>query len=210
TVIRDIHAPVVSAVSTSVRTAYAQSHTLPGLPYTELPVVVVSAPGGNHTIISDVVHAIDGPIDDSFGADTLSGKGKERVREDDEEEGRLAHGGRVASGGDVMAHVHSADCPNLMSAMKTIITGFVDCQPEDADKHRVDLPPAVKRKPTASLASYDMNLLEAWYTALLEQRDKPPRLVIVVYDFEKMDPGVMQDVFYICRFGRFHKLTMDN
>ena len=51
-----------------------------------------------------------------------------------------------------------------------------------------------RRKPT-SLASFDINLLRAWYIA----QDPPPRLTVFLHEFEKFDAGVMQDVFYICR-----------
>ena len=51
-----------------------------------------------------------------------------------------------------------------------------------------------KRKPT-SLASFDINLLRAWYDA----QDVKPLLTVFLHEFEKFDVSVVQDVFYICR-----------
>ncbi|KAI0753293.1 origin recognition complex subunit 3 N-terminus-domain-containing protein [Daedaleopsis nitida] len=78
-------------------------------------------------------------------------------------------------------HLYPAECSNVMNMMKAIVTGFVDRQS------------GVKRKPT-SLASFDINLLRAWYAA----QDSQPRLSIFLHEFEKFDPKVVQDVFHIC------------
>jgi origin recognition complex subunit 3 len=76
----------------------------------------------------------------------------------------------------------------------------------------------VKRKPSTSVANYDINFLIAWYKALVESTGKKIgfsiktifmneelvagalNLVIVLHDFEQFNPSVMEDVFYICRF----------
>jgi hypothetical protein len=55
-----------------------------------------------------------------------------------------------------VAHIHPSECATVSSAMKALVSGFVD-------KH-VTIP-QVKRKPTASLASYDIGILIAWYEA---------------------------------------------
>ncbi|KAF7353752.1 Origin recognition complex subunit 3-like [Mycena venus] len=52
-----------------------------------------------------------------------------------------------------------------------------------------------KRKPVASLAPYDLNLLQAWYDAAKEPR---PSLVVLLHDFEQFDTNVVQDMLYIC------------
>ena len=78
----------------------------------------------------------------------------------------------------------------------------------------------VKRKtPSSSLANYDIKFLFAWYrnrfkssgtlisakfTSLSHFRSgtnasSSPLLVIVLHDFEQLDPHVMQDIFYVCR-----------
>ena len=69
----------------------------------------------------------------------------------------------------------------------------------------------MKRRPATSLATYDINLLGAWYDALGKDTiiilyalsfllvGTTPHLVIFVQDFEQCDPVIIQDVFYICR-----------
>lgn len=70
-----------------------------------------------------------------------------------------------------------------------------------------------KRKATASLAIYDIELLKAWYTHTAAEQGKVPilnaslwliprvevQLVILMHDFEQFDTKVVQDLFYICR-----------
>ena len=78
----------------------------------------------------------------------------------------------------------------------------------------------MKRKPSTSLANYDIGLLIAWYTAVREAHGiefasiSPTdvetasdlsgraqlKLVVLLHDFEQLDPVVVKDVFYICRF----------
>ena len=76
---------------------------------------------------------------------------------------------------------------------------------------------SVKRKPTTSLANYDIELLKAWHGVLRDasgrpvsvQRtgdadisegpEPPPQLVVFLHEFEQFDEAVIQDLFYICR-----------
>ncbi|KAF7965177.1 hypothetical protein HWV62_45264 [Athelia sp. TMB] len=75
--------------------------------------------------------------------------------------------------------------------MKSLITGFVDRPPDES----IIQP---KRKPTTSLAVYDIELLEAWYDVARKAYGDPPQLVVLLHDFEQFEPAVIQDVFYIC------------
>jgi hypothetical protein len=68
--------------------------------------------------------------------------------------------------------------------MKSLVTGFVDRPPNGQDseaiQHRFDsrllsAVSTVQRKPTTSLASYDIELLKVWYGVL---RDSAGRLSI--------------------------------
>ncbi|KAI0046775.1 hypothetical protein FA95DRAFT_1542047 [Auriscalpium vulgare] len=88
-----------------------------------------------------------------------------------------------------VVHLHPPDCLTLMLTMKTLVTGFVDRPP---DGHEV------KRKATASLANYDISLLEAWYRAFQDTREKLPRLVVFMHDFEQFESAIVEDVFAIC------------
>jgi origin recognition complex subunit 3 len=77
---------------------------------------------------------------------------------------------------------------------------------------------SVKRKPTTSLANYDIELLKVWYGVLRDASGKscvcpeeardvdnsegpepPPQLVIFLHEFEQFDEAVIQDLFCICR-----------
>lgn len=77
----------------------------------------------------------------------------------------------------------------------------------------------VQRKPTTSLASYDIELLKVWYGVLRDSSGRlyiqpsacradipegpepPPQLVVFLHDFEQFDESVVQDLFYICRWA---------
>ncbi|KAF9016572.1 hypothetical protein BDZ89DRAFT_1216219 [Hymenopellis radicata] len=90
-------------------------------------------------------------------------------------------------------HISPAQCPNLTNGMRALITGFTK------------RPPDKRKSPTtasSSLASYDIAVLDAWYTAVRkhrEKRDQPlPNLVVMLHDFERFDPSIMQDILYIC------------
>lgn len=90
-------------------------------------------------------------------------------------------------------HLYPTDCLNIMSTMKAVVTGFVE---------RLDILERVKRRPTTSLASYDIGRLIAWYTAVCKVHELHEhaklKLVVLLHDFEQLDPIVVQDLFYIC------------
>ncbi|KAJ3538531.1 hypothetical protein NM688_g6505 [Phlebia brevispora] len=186
-IVHALHAPIVATITEDIRSAYSQTSILPGLPYPELPVIAVSAPGGANSVIADVVDALEGADKPAATPSRCKGKGKE-----------VAHDGDMSEhshGESVVAHVHPGDCPNVMTAMKAIITSFVE-KSTDSDTGG-KYPEPVKRKASTSLMNYDVNLLRAWYSALIVLRDEPPLLVVFLHDFEKVDPSVMHDVFYI-------------
>ncbi|KAJ7348983.1 origin recognition complex subunit 3 N-terminus-domain-containing protein [Mycena albidolilacea] len=83
----------------------------------------------------------------------------------------------------IVNHLYPSDCLNLTSAMKNLIGSFLE---RDSD--------APKRKPAASLAPYDLNLLQAWYDAAEDR----PGLVVILHEFEQFDASIVQDMFYIC------------
>ena len=88
-----------------------------------------------------------------------------------------------------------------------------------------------KHSASVCLASYDINVLKAWYTAVRAGRGKThfaghvpfvlidvllddghdARLVVLMKDFEQFDCEVVQQMFYICRFVRsycYHQLIV--
>lgn len=117
---------MVSAVKSSIDNAYSQN-VLPGLPYVELPVVAVS--GGSHSVIADVVAMLD-PKTTAQRANRKGRKGKGRMVEDsDDEANNTTHA--------LVTHVHPTDCTTIMSAMKAIVTGFVDKQDGSTEENSV-------------------------------------------------------------------------
>ncbi|KAJ6614874.1 origin recognition complex subunit 3 N-terminus-domain-containing protein [Mycena sp. CBHHK59/15] len=81
-------------------------------------------------------------------------------------------------------HLYPGDCLNITSAMRNLTGGFIDRDTA-----------APKRKPAASLAPYDLGLLQAWYDAA---EDSSPSLVVLLQEFEQFDSDVVQDMLYIC------------
>ncbi|KAG6333086.1 hypothetical protein ID866_5999 [Astraeus odoratus] len=77
--------------------------------------------------------------------------------------------------------------------MKALTTGFIT-------RYEQELA-SVKRKAGNSLTTGDLNLLQAWFKALLNARESnkdATRLVVILHDFEQFEPPVMQDLFEIC------------
>ncbi|KAJ3894650.1 origin recognition complex subunit 3 N-terminus-domain-containing protein, partial [Lentinula edodes] len=84
-----------------------------------------------------------------------------------------------------IAHLYPSDCVNLTTAMKSIISGFLSTSGSSY------------RSSAKTLAAYDINVLVAWYSA--QKADtRPQNLILLLHDFEQFDPGVLQDVLYIC------------
>ncbi|KAF8350403.1 origin recognition complex subunit 3 N-terminus-domain-containing protein [Amanita rubescens] len=90
----------------------------------------------------------------------------------------------------LQVHLYASDCPSVMVGMKTIITSLTE---------RVDVLEPVKRKPSTSVANFDIAMLVAWYTALCNtsKNAAKPLIAIVMRDFEQFDPSIMQDIFYL-------------
>ncbi|KAF7288149.1 Origin recognition complex subunit 3-like [Mycena chlorophos] len=105
--------------------------------------------------------------------------------------------GTGADSDDYLAtHVHPADCPNVPTAMKYIISRFVDRDDGtyigshySRRESCTDLP---KRK-GAVLAPFDVELLRAWY----KRTQQTTQLVVFLHDFEQFERRTLQDVLYI-------------
>ncbi|PFH50833.1 hypothetical protein AMATHDRAFT_3570 [Amanita thiersii Skay4041] len=87
----------------------------------------------------------------------------------------------------ITINLYASDCPNIMSSMKNIISSLTE------DSGVLE---QVKRKPTTSVANFDIEMLVAWYDALCHVSENKigPLLVIVLHDFEQFDPTVVQDL----------------
>ncbi|KIK19809.1 hypothetical protein PISMIDRAFT_42720, partial [Pisolithus microcarpus 441] len=160
-----LHAPVVDKVSELVNKSYI--NVLPGLPYAELPVISVSTNGASSSLLDEITSQLEGRDDDALFGDV--------------------------NGGHLVTHILPSDCPNVPSAMKTLVTGFIT-------KYEQELGSS-KRKAGNSLSTMDLSLLQAWFDAPLRVRDgneSEIRLVIVLHDFEQFEPPIVQDLFEIC------------
>ncbi|KAH9829557.1 origin recognition complex subunit 3 N-terminus-domain-containing protein [Rhodofomes roseus] len=131
----------------------AYEDQLPGLPYHEIPVIALAAEPGS-PIYADVVSQLESPS---------TVQGQERR--------------------DLLIHLHPSECPNLLSMMRAVVTGFTA---QSGTERRT--------RSAVSLANYDFARLQAWYRTL----DSHPNLVVFVHDFEQFDVGVVQDALYIC------------
>ncbi|KAH9015607.1 origin recognition complex subunit 3 N-terminus-domain-containing protein [Lactarius pseudohatsudake] len=179
-IVSSLHAPLVDEIVRCVHRAY--DDILPGLPRVELPVIAISGSSTSKGFLADV-------------ASRLETNHAEEAEDDDPPPG--SH----------ITHLYPSDCPNIMSTMKALVTGFVNHPPNGKD---------VQRKPVTSLASYDIELLKVWYgvlrdsagrlhihpsarrTDISEGPEPPPQLVVFLHDFEQFDESVVQDMFYIC------------
>ncbi|KAH7928820.1 hypothetical protein BV22DRAFT_1126185 [Leucogyrophana mollusca] len=142
----------------------AYSDELPGLPYPEIPVITVNSSSTSSSLFDEIASRLE--CDDLF--------------ED--------------SSGNYVTHIFPGECPNIMSTMKTLVSGFVTRLPSSQYGE-------IKRKPTTSLAIYDISLLEVWYEAVREARgdgEEQIHLVVMLHDFEQFEPAVIQDLFEIC------------
>ncbi|KAJ7102598.1 origin recognition complex subunit 3 N-terminus-domain-containing protein [Mycena belliarum] len=131
------------------------SDVLPGLPFPELPVLTIT--------------------DLSSGSLFLEYLGAQLELESDGEDDVAPM---------IVHHLYPNDCLNITSAMKNLISGFVD-------RDKV----APRRRPAASVAPYDLGLLQAWYDAIDIPR---PSLAVLLHEFEQFDANVVQDMLYIC------------
>ncbi|PCH37494.1 hypothetical protein WOLCODRAFT_134564 [Wolfiporia cocos MD-104 SS10] len=171
-IVHALHRPVAEAVVRHVRSAHID--VLPCIPHSELPVVAIT--GGDHSLYAEIIQHLNMQTADADDSALLDS------HLDMDTQPRPS----------MMIHLHPADCPNLASMMKAIVTNFV--YQDDSS----DLP--VKRRPAASLASYDINMLRAWY----DSQERVQSLVIFLHDFEQLDAAVVQDALYICSLHAEH------
>jgi origin recognition complex subunit 3 len=134
-----------------------------------------------------------------------------------------------------ITHLYPSDCSNIMSTMKSLVTGLVERPPAGQDGETVVIIPEisrvegavlpVKRKPTTSLSNYDIELLKVWHGVLrdaagrsyvcpwsgydidISEGEPPPQLVVFLHEFEQFDEAVVQDLFYICRQARISSIN---
>ncbi|KAF8128563.1 origin recognition complex subunit 3 N-terminus-domain-containing protein [Boletus edulis] len=85
------------------------------------------------------------------------------------------------NGTHIVTHLHPQDCSNLTSAMKTLIAGFINKTDEELGIGGLQAPSAHL---TSTYFRYGSD-------------SNTTRLVVVLHDFERFEPLVMQDLFEI-------------
>jgi origin recognition complex subunit 3 len=103
----------------------AYDDVLPGLPYAELPVVAIagtsfSAESGHKVSWQ----GIGSSTSQGFIANVASRLEATLVEETEDED---------PPPNSYITHLYPSDCSNIMSAMKTLVTGFVDRPPDGQD-----------------------------------------------------------------------------
>ncbi|KAI0032078.1 origin recognition complex subunit 3 N-terminus-domain-containing protein, partial [Vararia minispora EC-137] len=181
-VIRAIHAPLARSIVHDIQHAY--DAPLPALPYPEIPVFAVCGTSSGEEFILDIASRLEDDNDDDSDYND-----NDRPTNGDENQ----RGVRLAR----VVHLRPSECANIMSTMKALISGFANFCPQSAHA----LAP-VRRKPTTSLAVFDIQLLRVWYEALRTSIDEDGSsfrdLVVFMHDFEQYDPAVIADMYHIC------------
>ncbi|EJD01785.1 uncharacterized protein FOMMEDRAFT_123809 [Fomitiporia mediterranea MF3/22] len=177
-VFRRIYAPTTAHIFEVVRDAYCPCGEDRIMPYTELRVIAVSGTDSSatSTILEDVQSLLV-----KFGTGDGIGDGEE------EEAARTPV---------LVSRLTPADCQNMTTTMKTIISGFVVSDRENEDDGENEN----VQGPYRTLAPYDIYRLECWYDRLRASRGNAalPKLVVLVKGLENIEPQIMQDLFYIC------------
>ncbi|OCB89169.1 hypothetical protein A7U60_g3652 [Sanghuangporus baumii] len=175
-VLRWLHRPVVKRILGVVQGAYEVCEEDRLMPYTELRAVAIAGYDKSATsyVLEDARRLLVKSTNDEANQNTNKNELRFKTPV-------------------VVSMLAPTDCSNLTSAMKALIGGFLTSGAESEDHE--------DGRDTRKLASYDINLLEIWYNNLRESREEIdlPKLVILVHDFEMIEPGIMQSIFYICR-----------
>ncbi|KDQ56641.1 hypothetical protein JAAARDRAFT_36119 [Jaapia argillacea MUCL 33604] len=173
-ILHALHSPLASEIVHEVDDAYF--NVLPDLPYPEIPTIAVYCPPGGSSLLNDVTRVLDPSRNRRDGDDM------DVDAESDDEHRRHAF----------IGHLYPPECSSITSTMKSLVTQFVDRSPDGLDEQ-------IKRKPSTSLANFDINLVEAWWRAVKNAHagQIPPQLAIILHDFEQFDPSIIQDLMYI-------------
>ena len=123
-ILNAIYAPVADGIVQQVETAY--NDVLPGLPYSELPVISIS---GKHWVFAwnlAIWLAIAPASGSTFVNEIAKTLGWRELCDTDSEE-------EATHPANYVTHIRPSDCTNIMSAMKALVTGFIDRPPSGFD-----------------------------------------------------------------------------
>jgi origin recognition complex subunit 3 len=210
---------VVDEIVRCVHRAY--DDVLPGLPYAELPVIAISgasfSPGRVHGV---TMQKTGSSTSQGFIANVASRLETDVLEETEDEDPPPS---------SYITYLYPSDCANIMSAMKTLVTGFVDRPPAGQDgeisatsilhqlRHRaVSKTKTLRRRWPTTILNYsksgmafsEMPSVGRMFTHegsnidISEGPEPPPQLVVFLHDFEQFEEAVIRDLFHICRQAR--------
>ncbi|KAI5121909.1 hypothetical protein M0805_000238 [Coniferiporia weirii] len=183
--LRELREPTIARVLDAVRDAYRPHDEDRLMSYTELPTIAISGIDRSATaaLLEDVGARLARLGSREDGSET---------GDDEAGEGVVDTEGRTPV---LVSTLSPADCSNLTSTLKTLISGFMTADPDILDEDQVQ-----DVRVSRSLAPYDMNLLKAWFDRVRQTRSEAelPKLVVLMNDLEKIEPTLVQDLFYIC------------
>lgn len=142
-IINSLQAPVVDEIIRSVHRAY--DDVLPGLPYAELPVIAISGTSYAARRVGQMINqGIGSSMSQGFIADVANRLEANSVEESEDED-------RPPS--SYITHLYPSDCSNIMSTMKSLVTGFVERPPAGQDGETIIIIPDVSRVESAMSTS---------------------------------------------------------
>lgn len=176
---------VLSSIYHFVESAYTPRMTRANMPILELPTGVIFA-GINvpdHDLLfQQIARILSSPTPPTLESASASRTG-------------ASHDTPIEQDAENHNHVvilQSKDCANLKATLKSMIEQFLG----------LGIAGAVNPlEGTQRLQNYDMIALERWYQSLCdlkEERGKPPKLVVIIQDFESFDQETLQDLITIC------------
>jgi origin recognition complex subunit 3 len=113
----------VDEIVQSVHRAY--DDVLPGLPYAELPVIAISGTSFAARRADQLIYQdIGSSMSQGFIANVASRLEANPVEESDDEDPQPS---------SYITHLYPSDCSNMMSTMKSLVTGFVERPPAGQD-----------------------------------------------------------------------------
>ena len=134
-IINSLHTPVVDEIVRSVHQAY--DDVLPGLPYAELPVIAISGTSFTARRVDQMIYeGIGSSMSQGFIANVASRLEANPVEESEDED---------PPPNSYIAHLYPSDCSNIMSTMKSLVTGFVERPPADQDGETIVIIPDISR-----------------------------------------------------------------
>jgi origin recognition complex subunit 3 len=133
----------VDEIVRSVHRAY--DDVLPGLPYAELPVIAISGTSFAARRVNRMIYQGTGSsMSQGFIANVASRLETNPIEESEDEDPPPS---------SYITHLYPSDCSNIMSTMKSLVTGFVERPPAGQDGETIVKIPDISRVEGCCVAS---------------------------------------------------------